>query len=299
MLNEEQLHEVKAFKVKLSDPQGGATISKRTTATVNVKPDERIDEIARRLSRLMKEKKDLLNRRKDEKEWLVAWKNQFIEACVPSGTVYINEEGEEEPPSAMEAAMHYISISWKLIFAIVPPADLYGGWIAFYTSLLIIGAITAIVAQFTELFGCMVGLKDEMTAISFVALGTSLPDTFASRQAAMQCDNADAAIGNVTGSNSVNVSLGLGLPWLLASIYYNLKGEKYLVLGVDKLGFSVALFSIEAALAIGVFFLSRNKRFGGGELGGTYTQKLYKGVFFISLWVIYLVFSGLYIYENI
>ena len=88
------------------------------------------------------------------------------------------------------------------------------------------------------------------------------------------------------------------MPWLLASIYYNLKGEKYLVLGADKLGFSVALFSIEAALAIGVFFLSRNKRFGGGELGGTYTQKLYKDVF-IFLWVIYLVFSGLYIYENI
>lgn len=299
LINEEQLDAVKQFKVKLSNPTGGATISKRAAATVKVRPDERIDEIARRLSRLMKEKKDMLNRRKDEKEWVVAWKNQFIEACVPSGTTYINEEGEEEPPSAIEAAMHYISISWKLIFAIVPPADLYGGWIAFYSSLLMIGMITAIVAEFASLFGCMVGLKDEMTAISFVALGTSLPDTFASRQAAMECDHADAAIGNVTGSNSVNVFLGLGLPWLLASVYYYAKGEKYLVLGADKLGFSVALFSIEAALAIGVFFLSRMKRFGGGELGGTYNQKLFKGVFFITLWVIYLVFSGLYIYNDI
>ena len=73
--------------------------------------------------------------------------------------------------------MHYISISWKLIFAVVPPADLCGGWVAFYVSLLFIGMITAIVAAFAELFGCMVGLKDEITAISFVALGTSLPDT--------------------------------------------------------------------------------------------------------------------------
>jgi solute carrier family 8 (sodium/calcium exchanger) len=53
-----------------------------------------------------------------------------------------------------------------------------------------------------------------------VALGTSLPDLFASRAAAMNEKYADNAIGNVTGSNSVNVFLGLGLPWLIASIYH-------------------------------------------------------------------------------
>ena len=40
-------------------------------------------------------------------------------------------------------------------------------------------------------------------------------------------------------------------------------------------------------------------RLGGGELGGTYNQKLYKGIFFITLWVIYLVMSGMYIYGDI
>jgi Ca2+/Na+ antiporter len=57
-------------------------------------------------------------------------------------------------------------------------------------------------------------------AITFVALGTSLPDTFASKAAAVGEKNADNAIGNITGSNSVNVFLGLGLPWLIASIYH-------------------------------------------------------------------------------
>lgn len=32
--------------------------------------------------------------------------------------------------------------------------------------------------------------------------------------------HADSAIGNVTGSNSVNVFLGLGLAWVVASIYW-------------------------------------------------------------------------------
>ncbi|CAK9087727.1 Sodium/calcium exchanger 3 (Na(+)/Ca(2+)-exchange protein 3) (Solute carrier family 8 member 3) [Durusdinium trenchii] len=36
---------------------------------------------------------------------------------------------------------------------------------------------------------------------------------------------ADASIGNVTGSNSVNVFLGLGLPWTIGSIYWAAMGR--------------------------------------------------------------------------
>ena len=68
------------------------------------------------------------------------------------------------------------------------------------------------------MFECAIGLKDSVTAITFVALGTSLPDTFASKAAAMGDATADNSVGNVTGSNSVNVFLGLGLPWLIAAI---------------------------------------------------------------------------------
>merc|ERR1712151_697825 len=64
----------------------------------------------------------------------------------------------------------------------------------------------------------------EITAITFVALGTSLPDTFASKTAAQMDPYADASIGNITGSNSVNVFLGLGLPWLIGAIYWRAKG---------------------------------------------------------------------------
>lgn len=64
------------------------------------------------------------------------------------------------------------------------------------------------------------GLDESVTAITIVALGTSLPDTFASMTAAKTSEYADSAIGNVTGSNSVNVFLGLGLPWTIATIYW-------------------------------------------------------------------------------
>ena len=65
------------------------------------------------------------------------------------------------------------------------------------------------------------GLKSSVTAITFVALGTSLPDTFASKASAVNEPTADNSLGNITGSNSVNVFLGLGLAWLISAIYWD------------------------------------------------------------------------------
>ena len=54
-----------------------------------------------------------------------------------------------------------------------------------------------------------------------------MPDTFASRQAALQETFADSSVGNINGSNAVNVFLGLGLPWLIAAIYWAAKVTKH------------------------------------------------------------------------
>jgi solute carrier family 8 (sodium/calcium exchanger) len=119
----------------------------------------------------------------------------------------------------MDAFLHLICIGWKLFFAIVPPPHFLGGWACFIGSLAFIGIVTAVVGEFANLFGCVLGIKPAITAITFVALGTSLPDTFASMAAAQAEKFADSAVGNVTGSNSVNVFLGLGLPWVIAVIW--------------------------------------------------------------------------------
>jgi len=87
-------------------------------------------------------------------------------------------------------------------------------------SLVMIGIVTAMVGEIATVLGCAIGLKESVTAITLVALGTSLPDTFASMTAAKNADSADSAIGNITGSNSVNVFLGLGLPWSIAVTFW-------------------------------------------------------------------------------
>jgi solute carrier family 8 (sodium/calcium exchanger) len=118
-----------------------------------------------------------------------------------------------------EAAIHFLSMGWKLLFAFVPPPKMAGGWAAFVGSLVFIALITLIVQEFANLLGCVLTIPNSVTAITLVALGTSLPDTFASVTAARGSKYADSAVGNITGSNSVNVFLGLGLPWVLATIW--------------------------------------------------------------------------------
>jgi solute carrier family 8 (sodium/calcium exchanger) len=121
-----------------------------------------------------------------------------------------------EDVTLYEALVHFASIGWFVLFALVPPAEYGKGKYCFVISLCMIGGVTAVVGEIGTVFGCAVGLKESITAITIVALGTSLPDTFASMTAAKNADSADAAIGNITGSNSVNVFLGLGLPWAIA-----------------------------------------------------------------------------------
>jgi solute carrier family 8 (sodium/calcium exchanger) len=52
-------------------------------------------------------------------------------------------------------------------------------------------------------------------------------DTFASKVAAIQDKYADASVGNVTGSNAVNVFLGIGIAWTMAAVYHAANGNKF------------------------------------------------------------------------
>ena len=169
----------------------------------------------------------------------------------------IDEDNNIEHPDVSEAILHFFSIGWKIFFAMVPPRRYGGGLYAFCISLIFIGIVTAVVAEFANLFGCVLGIKQPVTAITFVALGTSLPDTFASRTAARNSEHADSAVGNITGSNSVNVFLGLGIPWTFASIYNQVKyGQDYFV-KTSSLGFSVTLFLCVSMLCFAIYALRR------------------------------------------
>lgn len=57
-------------------------------------------------------------------------------------------------------------------------SDYLGGWLTFVCSICMIGLMTMFIGDLASHFGCSVGLTDAVTAITFVALGTSLPGKF-------------------------------------------------------------------------------------------------------------------------
>ncbi|KAM3871526.1 sodium/calcium exchanger 3 isoform 1-T1 [Diretmus argenteus] len=226
-----------------------------------------------------------------------SWREQFMEAITVSADEDEEDTGEERLPSCFDYVMHFLTVFWKVLFACVPPTDYLNGWACFTVSIVIIGLLTAVIGDLASHFGCTIGLKDSVTAVVFVALGTSVPDTFASKVAAVQDTYADAAIGNVTGSNAVNVFLGIGVAWSVAAIYWHMKGKPFVV-EAGSLAFSVTLFTIFAFLAISVL-LYRRRAHIGGELGGPRGHRLATTAFLFSLWFLYILFSSLEAYCHI
>merc|ERR1711904_752862 len=238
------------------------------------------------------------------------YKDQFVQALYVNGMT--PEDEDYEKPSTADYFTHFLALPWKLTFALIPPPDYGGGWVCFCIALCFIGGVTAIIGDMAALLGCTMGVPDAITAITFVALGTSLPDTFASKAAAEQDPYADASVGNVTGSNSVNVFLGLGLPWMIGAFKWKFGGatqdwkDKYtgkswlegwvekpddaiFVVEAGGLSFSVVVFSITAIVCIGLLGLRRI--FAGGELGGPTALKYASSAFLVMLWFFYLGMS--------
>ncbi|XP_056135831.1 sodium/calcium exchanger 1a isoform X13 [Lampris incognitus] len=228
-----------------------------------------------------------------------SWREQFVEAITVSSAGDDDDDdcGEEKLPSCFDYVMHFLTVFWKVLFALVPPTDYWNGWACFVVSISVIGLLTAVIGDLASHFGCTVGLKDSVTAVVFVALGTSVPDTFASKVAAIQDQYADASIGNVTGSNAVNVFLGIGVAWSIAAIYHQSQGRLFRV-DPGTLAFSVTLFTVFAFICVAVLMYRRRPEIGG-ELGGPRTPKVLTSCLFFSLWLMYIVFSSLEAYCHV
>lgn len=293
------------FRLVLTEPQNGATFEQSTDGgedscimSIFIQADKNTKEQVDSMTQLLKMNWDKC------RVGNANYADQFLSALYCNGS-----KDDQSGASLSDWVTHLAALPWKLAFALVPPTDYGGGWVCFFIALAFIGGVTAIIGDMAGLLGCTMGIPDAITAITFVALGTSLPDTFASKSAAVQDPHADASIGNVTGSNSVNVFLGLGLPWFMGTIYWSnsddlsaweskYAGEDvikaypeggFVVLAGD-LGFSVVVFSTCAVLCIGLLEIRR--KFCGGELGGLKGSKWASAIFCVLLWFIYVGLSS-------
>ncbi|KAG8370639.1 hypothetical protein BUALT_Bualt13G0004200 [Buddleja alternifolia] len=221
---------------------------------------------------------------------LSIWKQQFIDALKL-----------ERPESRnlnnlclrlAKATWQLFLAPWRLLFAFVPPYQIAHGWVAFIFSLIFIMGVAYVVTKLTDLISCVTGISPYVIAFTALAAGTSWPDLVASKIAAERQITADSAIANITCSNSVNIYIGIGVPWLINTLYNFIAYKKPLrIENAAGLSFSLLMFFATAVGCIGVLVLRRITL--GAELGGPRFWAWLTCFYLMCLWFIFVVLSSL------
>ncbi|KAI3966916.1 hypothetical protein MKX01_017567 [Papaver californicum] len=169
-----------------------------------------------------------------------------------------------------------------LLFAFVPPCSLCHGWIAFICSLCFISGIAYVVTVFSDLISCVTGINPYVIAFTVLASGTSWPDLVASKIAAERQTTADSAIANITCSNSVNIYVGIGIPWLIDTTYnFIAYREPLRIQNAEGLSFSLLIFILTSICFIGLSW-------GGPRIWAWLTS-----AYFMFPWLVFVVLSSL------
>ncbi|GFY98699.1 magnesium/proton exchanger [Actinidia rufa] len=232
------------------------------------------------------------NRKIDVEEFhvLSIWKQQFLDAL----TLESAEDRRLNNNYLRLARIIWQTLRapWRFLFAFVPPYQIAHGWIAFICSLVFISGIAYIVTQLTDLISCVTGINAYVIAFTALAGGTSWPDLIASKIAAERQTTADSAIANITCSNSVNIYIGIGIPWLIDTAYnFIAYREPLRINNAEGLSFSLLVFFATSVGCIAVLVFRRLTL--GAELGGPRLWAWVTSVYFMSLWLIFVVLSSL------
>ena len=141
----------------------------------------------------------------------------------------------------------------------------------FFVSIGMISLLSWILVKSAVGISAVLGIPELLVGITIVAVGTSVPDLISSMIVARQ-GRPGMAINNAIGSNTFDILIGLGLPFLL---YVLINGTGFGVAG-ENLLFSIGIL-VASALILLIFFI----------LGGWRSSKI-AGIVLILLYIVYL-----------
>ena len=108
---------------------------------------------------------------------------------------------------------------------------------AFVVSITLIVLLSYLLVEATIAFAAGIGIPPVIVALTLLAAGTSAPDLLSSLEVA-RAGRGGMAVANAVGSNTFDLLVGLGLPWIIA---LGLLGESNIHVGTDDLWMSIGL----------------------------------------------------------
>lgn len=121
--------------------------------------------------------------------------------------------------------------------------------VTFVMSTVWIAAFSYVMVWMVCMIGFTLGIPDTIMGITFLAAGTSVPDTIASVMVARN-GYGDMAVSNSIGSNVFDILLGLGLPWFLSTTIRPNGGDATVHINSNGLMISVSLLLISLIIVV-------------------------------------------------
>ncbi|KAL0902413.1 hypothetical protein ABMA27_000291 [Loxostege sticticalis] len=156
-------------------------------------------------------------------------------------------------------------VTWPLglvLWATVPDCRRYPRLypLTFIMCIAWIGGVSYLVAWIITILGDTLDVPDSITGLTVLAAGTSLPEAVSSVLVTMQ-GHGSMGISNSIGSNTFDILLCLGLPWLVKSLFYpTIPGNHWVTINSSGLSYSAisllsTLFALYGCLALNRFQL--------------------------------------------
>jgi len=125
------------------------------------------------------------------------------------------------PTSVLGWVWFVLAWPYEFVFSYtIPPVQgryKYQFIASFVMSLVWLAVFTTFMVKWTEKIGCILGIEDAIMGVTFLALGTSMPDCLTSIFIA-RTGRGNMAVCNALGSNIFDILLALSLPWALSTI---------------------------------------------------------------------------------
>ncbi|CAH0746111.1 unnamed protein product [Diatraea saccharalis] len=123
-----------------------------------------------------------------------------------------------------------------------------------------IGGVSYLVAWIITILGDTLDVPDSITGLTILAAGTSLPEAVSSVLVTKH-GHGTMGISNSIGSNTFDILLCLGLPWLVKALFYpSTPGSHFVLINSSGLSYSAislltTLFTLYGSLALNKFQL--------------------------------------------